>query len=176
MAVFYPFSDQIPLWQVLGACFSDYLISAVCYCNGYKRIAVSLCRMVVVRDNYSPVIGIIQVGNQAMADRYLICRLSALHYAGLGIPLLIKNENIRKKILFPVAITFLTIMSFLTWKQCGYWKNSIELSKHTLQVTKNNFRRTSTFASALVDEGKIEEAIYHYNEAIRIMPNLCIEL
>ena len=88
-----------------------------------------------------------------------------------GIPLLFPNENTRKYFLSVAAISFLIIMSVSTWKQCGYWKNSTTLSKHTIQATKNNFVAHKCLADALLTEGKNEEAIYHYSEAIRIYPD-----
>ena len=61
-------------------------------------------------------------------------------------------------------------MAVFTWQQCGYWKNSIELSKHALQVTNDNFVAHDSFASALVKKGRIEEAIEHYNKSICLAP------
>jgi Flp pilus assembly protein TadD len=118
-----------------------------------------------------PVSGLMQAGNQAMADRYTYFPFIGIAImAAWGIPLLIKPEVIRKKILFPVAIAALAIMAIFVWQQCGYWKNSVELSKHALQVTKDNFVAHDSFASALVKNGEIEEAIEHYNKAIRLAP------
>ena len=93
--------------------------------------------MVLVRNNSFPVIGIIQVGDFAMADRY-----AYLPFIGIAvmlawrIPLMFTNENIRRNILFPAVIAFLAIMSVLTWKQCRYWRNGIELFNHALQISK----------------------------------------
>ena len=108
----------------------------------------------------------------AMADRYhYLPSIGIAIMLAWGIPSLIKSENIRKKILFPAAIVFLAILSVLTWQQCGYWKNNIELFNHALQVTKNNYLAHNNLGIALFDEGKIEEAIDHYNKAIRIKPD-----
>ena len=75
-----------------------------------------------------------------MADRYTyLPSIGIAVMLAWGIPLLIKNENMRKKILFPAAMAFLAILTFLTWQQCGYWKNSIEIFNHALQVTKDNY-------------------------------------
>ena len=88
-----------------------------------------------------------------------------------GIPSLIKSEDMRKKILFPAAMAFLAILTFLTWQQCGYWKNSIDLFNHTLQVTKDNYMAHNNLALALLAEGRTQEAIDHYNKAIRLKPD-----
>jgi len=119
-----------------------------------------------------PVIGIIQSGDQAMADRYYY--LSSIGIAVMlawGIPLLIKREYIRKKILFMAATAFLIILAVLTWNQCGYWKNSSELWNHALHVTKDNYLAHNNLGFALAEKGKIQEAIDHYNKAIRLKPD-----
>ena len=106
-----------------------------------------------------------------MADRYhYLTSIGLAVMLSWGIPSLIKREELRKKILFPAAMAFLAILTFLTWQQCGYWKNSIELFKHALQVTKDNALAHNGFASALFDEGKTEEAIDHYNKSIQLNP------
>jgi tetratricopeptide (TPR) repeat protein len=173
MAIFYPFSDQIPLWQVLGASFLILVIS-VAVIVMMKRLPYLFAGWMWYAITIAPVIGIIQVSAAApyaIADRY--------HYLpsiGLGVmiawgmPALIKSEGIRKKFLFPAGIAIIFIMAVLTWQQCGYWKNSITLFSHALQVTKNNCLAHNNLGLALFTEGKIEEAIYHYNKAILIKP------
>ncbi|MEN6422442.1 MAG: tetratricopeptide repeat protein, partial [Smithella sp.] len=119
-----------------------------------------------------PVIGLIQVGTQAMADRYTY--LPSVGIAIMffwGIFALIKNERIRRKILLPGILIVLIIMSVLTWRQCGYWKDSIMLFNHALRMTKENYIAHNHLASALVKKRKLDRAIYHYNEAILINPH-----
>jgi len=170
LAVFYPFSDKLPLWQVFGATLLILVISSAAIVAA-KRLPYLFAGWLWYVTTLLPVIGIIQVGDFAMADRYhYLPSIGIGIMLAWGIPSLIKNEDIRKNILFAVVIAFLTIISVLTWQQCGYWKNSIELSNHTLQATKNNYVANNCLASALFNEGKIEEAIEHYNKALSIIP------
>jgi tetratricopeptide (TPR) repeat protein len=119
-----------------------------------------------------PVIGLVQVGRQSMADRYMY-----LPSIGIGIIIvwglayLLPQEKIRKFIFVPVAAIVLMILSFLTWQQCGYWKNSITLFEHTLQVTKNNYLAHTNLGIALAADGKIDQAMAHYDAALKIKPN-----
>jgi tetratricopeptide (TPR) repeat protein len=107
-----------------------------------------------------------------MADRYTyLPSVGIAVMLAWGISSLIKSEDLRKKILFPSGIAVLAIIAVLTWKQCSYWKNSIELFKQALQVTEANYKAHANLGLALFNEGKIEEAIDHYNQAIRIEPN-----
>ena len=107
-----------------------------------------------------------------MADRYTyLPSIGIAIMLAWGIPLLFQREDMRKKILFPAGIAVLAILAVLTWQQCGYWKNSIELFNHALQVTKDNYLAHNNLGLALFEEGKIEEAIDHYNKAIGITPD-----
>jgi hypothetical protein len=171
MAVSYPFSEQLPLWQVLGATILIIVISSAVIVI-VKRLPYLFVGWSWYAITIFPVIGIMQVGGFAMADRYYY--LPSIGIAvGLawGIPSLIKSGDMRKSILLPLGVVFIFMMSFITWKQCGYWKNSVELFNHTLQVTKNNALAHNSIAPSLAEEGQINLAFYHFNEAIHINPD-----
>jgi len=171
MAVYYPFPEQVQIWQVSGAILLIMLISVFVIIT-IRRLPYLFVGWMWYMTAILPVIGILQDMDQAMADRYhYLPSIGITIMLAWGIPLLFPNENRRKYFLFAATISFLIIMSVLTWEQCGYWKNSIKLSKHTLQATKNNFVAHKCLADALLTEGKNEEAIYHYNEAIRMYPD-----
>ncbi len=172
LSVFYPFQEQIPSWQVLGAFFLIIVVS-ISIIALRKRSPYLFVGWLWYAITILPVIGIIQINLQAMADRYTYLPLIGISIMlAWGIPPLFGTGNMRKKIIFPMAIAFLFSMSFVAWKQCGYWENAIALYKYILQTTKNNYAAHINLGSSLFDEGRTEEAISHYNEAIRIMPNL----
>jgi Tfp pilus assembly protein PilF len=173
MAAIYPFPAQIPIWQVLGTSLLIIVITTVVVIM-LKRVPFLFVGWIWYAVTILPVIGIIQVAvyPYAMADRYhYLPSIGIAVILAWGIPSLIKSEQTRKKILFPVGIIFLSIMAFLSWNQCKYWKNSFELWKHTLEVTKNNYQAYNNFGLSLFAEGKIDDAINHYNKAIRIEPD-----
>lgn len=104
-----------------------------------------------------------------MADRYTyLPSIGISIMLAWGIPLLFWRINIREKILFPVAIAVLFSLSVLTWMQCGYWRNSITLFGHALSVTKDNYIAHSNYGLSLFTEGKVKQAIGHYNKAIAL--------
>jgi tetratricopeptide (TPR) repeat protein len=171
LAVFYPFPAQIPVWQVLISTVLIVCISAVVIITR-KRLPHLFVGWLWYAITILPVIGIIQIAGYAMADRY--------HYfpsigiaVGLawGIPLLIQREEMRKKILLPLGIASLAVMAFLTWRQCGYWKNSISLFDHSLQVTEDNYLARNNRGIAYAKAGQYELAIDDYNMAIRLNPH-----
>jgi protein O-mannosyl-transferase len=170
LAFFYPYEYSLPGWKVVVCAFLLAIISAVVI-YFLKKAAFLFVGWFWYLGALVPVVGFIQVGGQAMADRYTY--LSSVGIAIMlawGIPSLIRNKGVRKKILFPAGTASLAILSALTWQQCGYWKNSITLYNHALQVTKNNFLAHINLGTALSDEGKIKDSIDHYNEGILIKP------
>ena len=174
MAVFYPFSEQIPLWQVLGASLLILIITTAVIVM-IKRLPYLFTGWLWFSITIAPVIGIIQVSitaPYAMADRYhYLPSIGLAVMLAWGIPALIKSEEIRKKILFPAGIIFLAILSFLSWNQCGYWKNSINLLSHTLKVTDNNWLAYNNRGVVYKGLGNYRQAIEDYNRAIEIKPD-----
>jgi hypothetical protein len=171
LTVCYPFLVQVPVWQVWGAVLLIFVISVAVILTirhlpylfvGWFWYSVALL----------PVIGIIQVGNNAMADRYIyLPSIGISIMLAWGIPLLFRSEKMRKKILFPAAIVIIIILSVLTWQQCGYWKNSVTLFSHALHINEYNYQAHINLASYQVKIDKINEAIFYYNKAIRIKPD-----
>ncbi|KQC05967.1 MAG: hypothetical protein APR62_08845 [Smithella sp. SDB] len=174
LAVIYPFVEQIPLWHVLKATLLIIVISTAVITMA-KRLPYLLMGWIWYLVTILPVIGIIQINSQAMADRYTYLPLIGISIMlAWGIPLLFSGEDLRKKILLPPGIASVAILAILTWHQCGYWENNTKLLNHNLHSTKNNFLAHNNLGAVLFKEGKIEESIDHYNEAIRVKQNIAV--
>lgn len=171
LAVFYPYPNSIPLWQVSVASLLLFGISiAVIYTS--KKAPFLFIGWFWYLGTLSPVIGLVQVGNQAMADRYTyLPSVGIAIMLAWGLPLLFRSEDRRRRILFPAGSAVIATLVFLSWMQCGYWKNSFTLFSHALDVTKDNYLAHNGLASALSQAGKNKEAIYHYNQSIKTEPN-----
>ena len=169
LTVLYPFSTQIPIWKVWGSFVLLFVLSAIII-EAAKRLPYFFVGWFWFVITLLPVIGIVQIGGgHTVADRYTYIPLIGIFIiVAWGIPSLIKNEAIRKNILMPTGIVILAILSVLTWYQCGYWANSIKLFDRTLRLTENNYFAHSAFGLALFDEGKTQEAMDHYNQALSI--------
>src|SRR5208283_4917543 len=169
LACFYPYSF-LQLWQVIGAA-SVLLAISVAVVFLVKKTPFLAVGWFWYLGALFPVSGLMQAGDQAKADRYTYFPFIGIAImAAWGIPLLMKREDTRKKILCPAAIAALAIMAFFAWQQCGYWKNSINLFSHTLQATKDNALAHENLAAALIDKGNNQEAIEHCNMAIGMNP------
>jgi protein O-mannosyl-transferase len=174
MAVFYPFSEHIPSWQIWGAMLLITVISIAVIIMA-KRLPYLFVGWLWYAITIAPVIGIIQISliaPYAMADRYTyLPSIGIAIMLAWGIPFLIKNENMGRKIFLPAVIIFLIIISVLTWQQCGYWKNSSILFSHASRVTNNNDKMYHNLGFYFDTKGRFSEAIYYFNKAIRIKPN-----
>jgi Flp pilus assembly protein TadD len=171
LVVFYPFEYTFPLWHFLIFCFILIVItSAVIYT--VKKLPFLFTGWFWYLGTLVPVIGLVQVGEQSMADRYTyLPSIGIAIMLAWGIPLFFRSADMRKKILFPAGAAVLIIITALTWYQCGYWKSDFKLFNHALQLTKNNYFVHNVLGLSLLNKDKMEEAIEHFNEVIRLRPN-----
>jgi tetratricopeptide (TPR) repeat protein len=169
LAIFYPFPEQLSAWQVLGTIILILIISASVIAAA-KRLPYLFAGWLWFVTTLLPVIGIIQISLPApcaLADRYhYLPSIGITVMLAWGIPLLFKLKNTRRKILFPAAIVFLTILAVLSWKQCSYWKNNITLYSRALQVTKDNFLAHNNRGVVYAKIHQYQRAIEDFNTAI----------
>jgi tetratricopeptide (TPR) repeat protein len=165
LSYFYVYSFSA--WQIIVSCFILLGISIIVI-SFIKKIPFLFVGWFWYLGTLIPVIGLVPT-SALLADHYTyLPSIGITVMLAWGISSIIRSEDAKRKILFPAAILVLTVLIVLTWRQCGYWKNSFELWNHALQVTNDNHYTHHSFASAIFAEGKVEEAIYHYNEAIRL--------
>ncbi len=118
-----------------------------------------------------PVIGLVQVGEQAMADRYTyIPSLGVLILTIWGAYELARCWRYHAAGLSAAGSALIILCLVLTRQQLGYWKNSETLFRHTVEVTKNNYIAHIILGKALFDRNQTGDAISQYQEAIRLKP------
>jgi len=120
-----------------------------------------------------PVIGLVQVGGQSMADRYSYLPLTGVFIMVVwGVADATAGWTRRAYVLGPVAGVILAGCTALTWRQLGFWKNSETLFRHALAVTENNITAHCCLADVLaLSPGSMAEALVECQEAVRIAPN-----
>jgi tetratricopeptide (TPR) repeat protein len=172
LAVLYPYHGMLPTWEVVAAVF--FLgITTFLIIRNVKRYPYLATGWLWYLGTMVPVIGLVQVGVQAMADRYTYVPLVGVSImVAWGVPELSKKWRHRNAALATVAVITLTTFSFVTWKQVKYWKDSVVLFTHAVEVTTNNPIMQNNLGNALEDQGRLDEAIAHYAEALRIDPGL----
>ncbi len=119
-----------------------------------------------------PVIGLVQAGEQAMADRYTyIPAIGVLIMVIWGAYELTRSWRGQAIVLTLAGGMALIFCAGLTWRQLGYWRNSETLYRHAIAVTKNNYIACNNLGIVLMEQGQIDEAIRQYREAIRVNPD-----
>jgi len=160
----------LPLWKGVVAGLALVLITILVIRKAQKipYLAVGWFWYVVT---LIPVIGIVQVGSQAKADRYTYITLIGLFVIiAWGANDLLSKWLHRKIWLGTLAAIILPVLIVLTWKQVQYWENSITLFKHTLKHTSNNNIIQNNLGVAYNDSGQYKEAIKVCKKSIRINP------
>jgi len=118
-----------------------------------------------------PVIGLVHVGSQSMADRYTYIPLIGIFIIVVwGLSDLVSGWRHGHRAL---RVIFFSVFMFLmcrAWIQVGYWKDSISLFSHAISVTGNNFFANNNLGCAFLKKGDIETAIHHYYETVRVSP------
>lgn len=118
-----------------------------------------------------PVIGLVQVGYQAMADRYIYLPSIGLYIViAFGASSILSKWRYKTILLSVMSILILASMCLLTRIQVSYWKNSQTLFGHALDVTRNNIVMHDNMAYSLTKERKYNKALYHLGKAIQIDP------
>jgi tetratricopeptide (TPR) repeat protein len=174
LAVFYPHPGSLPLWQALGAVL---LLTAVTISviRTAKRFPYLTMGWLWFTGTLVPVIGIVQVGTQAMADRYTYIPLIGLFVmAAWGIPELLKKwqpaHPPRKETLFASSALALLSLFIVTRTQVGYWRNNIALYDHSLKVAGPSDVIYCIRGAAYGKLGNYAQAIEDSDRAIEIRP------
>jgi len=171
LAAFYPYPAAIPMWKVVGASALFAVISSGVIIT-MKRHPYLLVGWLWYIGTLVPVIGLVQVGAQALADRYAYLTLIGLFIMiAWGVPVLWGKMNLPRIGLYLIVAISLLMLLKGSWFQNRYWRNSIELFSHTLNMTSNNFVIHNGLGSALVLKGRTTEAITQFSEALRIKPH-----
>jgi hypothetical protein len=119
-----------------------------------------------------PVIGLVQVGGQSMADRYAYIPLVGVYViVAWGVPDLLRQWRSPAIVSVALAAVALSTLSSVTWKQVGYWRNSVTLFDHTLSVTRGNWMVHTLEGVLFAREGKHGLAEEHYRAALEIAPS-----
>lgn len=170
LAILYPHPSFLPLWEVLGAAL---ILAGITLTVIWKARSCPflLSGWFWYTGALVPVIGIVQVGHQAMADRYTyIPMIGLLIMAGWGIPETVKRWSRGRYVLIASFALYLSWIIPLTWTQVGYWRSSFSLFDHTLEVTDNNWLIYNNRGVAYKEIGNLPRAFADFERAIAINP------
>ncbi len=171
LAIYYPFPKIIPVWQTISA-FMLLVFISVLVIKALKRAPYLAVGWLWYLGTLVPVIGLMQAGLwPAMADRWAYVPLIGIFImVAWGISDLAARWHFKKTWLSLTAATVLLVFIVTTWLQVRIWADSITLFEHALKVTTDNFVAHNNLGTALKEQGRIVEAIRHYQEALRLFP------
>jgi tetratricopeptide (TPR) repeat protein len=170
LAVFYPHPVHWPAWEISFAVAS--LAAATLFVFKMRRIAPYLpVGWLWFVGTLVPVIGLVQVGAQAMADRYSYIPLVGVFVLMTwGAHHLLQREPHRVILLSATAVAAILPCIALTRQQIGNWRNSGTLFQHAAAVTRNNYVAYLHLGNFLGGENRPGQAIDAYRRAIQIYP------
>ncbi|MBW2541032.1 MAG: tetratricopeptide repeat protein [Deltaproteobacteria bacterium] len=171
LAIYYPHPGFPPVWKLALSVAALVAISLFALRAASRRPALTVGWLWYL-GTLLPVIGLVQIGSQAMADRYTYVPLIGLFIAlAWAIPESAVRGRQRQLALGAGAAAVLALFSLLTWQQVGYWRGGIRLFERALEVTQNNSLAHFSLGLALGHEGRFAEALTHHEAALRIDPN-----
>ena len=169
LAVFYPHPhpEMWPLWQVLLCLVVLICITAIVifHLKRYSYLAVGWFWYL---GTLVPVIGLVQVGSHAMADRYTYIPLIGLFVIAAWGFFDLASKWKKGRIIIPaIACLVLCALALSTLVQLRHWQSSLTLFSHALAVTKGNYLAHSSIGAAYLSTNEIDEAIAHYSAAVK---------
>jgi Flp pilus assembly protein TadD len=119
-----------------------------------------------------PMIGLVQIGVHGMADRYAYIPLLGIFViVRWGAAALVDKWHVPNAAWATAAAVILLTLGFALHRQVGYWGDNVTLWSHTLEITEGNYTAEDNLATALIAQGKIEEAVPHLRRAEFMRPD-----
>ncbi len=171
LAFFYPHPGKWPREEVVlaGGLILGLTVLFIVQC---RRRPFLLMGWLWYCGTLVPVIGLVQVGNHAMADRYTyVPSLGVLVLTIWGICELAGRWRYHGLVLSVAGCAAIVLCFGVTRQQLEYWKDDETLFRHALEVTDNNYLAHNNLGVALEKKGQTDEAIRQYQEAIRLKPD-----
>ena len=173
LAVFYPHpGSSIPAGKVAAAALLLAAATALALRSARRRPWLA-AGWLWFAGMLAPMSGVVQFGGHALADRF-----AYLPSIGIFLALVwtvaedLPARLARARVLAPLTGAVLAALVVASAAQTGYWKDSETLFRHSLAVTRENWMIRNSLAVGLSEEGRHEEAIANYREAIRIQPRM----
>jgi protein O-mannosyl-transferase len=171
LAVLYPYAARLPAWQVVGAFAVLAAITALVIIQRARRPYL-VTGWFWFAGILVPVIGLVQVGIQSRADRYMyipLIGLSIIVVWGLGE---IAARRAAARPIAALAVAACCAYGVVAWSDAAYWRDTITLFRHTIAVTDDNWGALGIVSQALLKQNRVDEAMPYITETLRLRPNL----
>lgn len=171
LALFYPYPRTLSGGAVLLGLTLLIVVSVLCVMR-WRTSRYFVTGWLWYLGMLVPVIGFIQVGEQARADRY-----TYLPQIGLGVLItwgaleLFHKWSKGRQLLAALALVVILGLTAVSYVQASYWQDSETIWRHSLAVTSNNHIAQNNLGNDLMKKGRLDEAIGHFREALGILKN-----
>lgn len=170
LAALYPFPESLQGWKIASAAIALAAVSALAIGSRVRRPYVTVGWFWYV-GTLVPVIGFVQVGYQAMADRYTyIPSIGLFIIAAWGADELLASWPRRRLVGATAAAAAILTCAFLTHAQVLVWRDGVTLWSHTVDVTSRNFIAQTNLGYELARHGRFDEAVVQYRAALATSP------
>lgn len=170
LAALYPYDRALSPWLVGGAALLLVAVSAIAMAASTRRkapfVAVGWGWYLIT---LAPMIGLVQVGSQPMADRYTYVPLIGIFIAvAWSLQAAVARLEVPKRALVALSTVLLLLLALLTARQAALWRDSVTLWAHAVAVTGDNYRARTNLGHALGLRGQWHDALPQLEEAVRI--------
>ena len=171
LALFYPHpGTSLAAWQVFAALVILLAITALVVWKRRQRYL--LVGWLWFLGTLVPMIGLVQVNRQAMADRYAYISFIGLFIlVSWGVADFAEQRHLSPVWLRSASVAVLLALATVTYRQVGFWGDNLTLWTHALEVTQNNYFAENIVGSTLMDQGDAEAALPHLQAATEMNPS-----
>jgi len=171
LGVFYPFPDSYPIWQPLSAALLLLTVSGLALYTAGRR-GYFFAGWFWFVGSLLPVIGLVQTGLHAMADRFtyipLIGVSIALAWGIAELPTALRRRQTAVTLRVSAALVALGGLAFASSLQVRHWRDGVSLFEHTLAVTGDNPTARGNLGLALLEQGRVDEAVRELTVAFQL--------
>jgi hypothetical protein len=171
LTAFYPHPGIWPLWQVIAAFVLILIITYICI-RAIRRHPYLAVGWLWFLGTMVPVIGIVQIGAQSMADRYTYIPLIGLFIiVAWGLHDIFKSIPYGKELSAGFAVLLLAVSMVLTARQVQTWKSTEPFLEHMVTVTENNYGALNGLGGMYLERKELDKAMDFFRKAIEIKPD-----
>ncbi len=169
LAVIYPLSPDLALWEPIAAAAALIAVTAFAI-SARGRAPYFLTGWLWFLGALAPVIGLVQIGVQSRADRYMYMPLMALSLITIwGMAALARR---RARLLVIAGLAACCVYAAAAAQATAYWRDTVTLFRHAVEVTCGNWPALLVLSRALLEEGRAGEAMPYISQALELRPNL----
>jgi tetratricopeptide (TPR) repeat protein len=174
LAIIYPYNIILPTLNILAAILIVLGISLLAV-RFFKSRPWFIVGWFWYLGTLIPVIGLVQVGTQSMADRYTYIPLIGLFIIlAWALFEFLARWSYQKLRFAVITLGVAGVLMAIAWQQVGYWKNSVTIFKRAVDVTDKNFVAHNNLGHGLLMQGKTTEAFEHFKKSSEINPKFAI--